>query len=631
VVSNWTVTGTGLTYSVAGPGSLRFDDNSDEMTYSGAWSPTVGLEQGNYSGGTIHLSTTPGDVVTCAYKSPAAHTLYVGTRYLDNGSMVSVAVDGVSAGSVNLELAGEDVLVRYPVGTYAAGSHAITLTNSGASGELFYFDFVEAAVPATTLPTFPNELRMTLATDWDTAHSQTLAPERTAWLMDTLGFAARSNHYVGALWFYELVDSGNVYATATVTFTGGPDINPAVTNSVTITLAGVALTKLVHMGDTADTLATAYANELNNGYMSFWAIASGNVLTITARMLGLAGDANTLTTASSDSSEWTLTASGSALAGGMSGTWLTDLAASPRLNRAARDWTASFFTALHGYGIDGTASLSMELGNGDPSVGAGIAQRSPTGDPILLPTPSLQTNFSPTSLAFWQEAYAEIAAIQAGAGLTPFLQFGEVQWWYFPTNGLPAGGGLLSYGGMPFYDAWTQSQFLAAYGTAMATITTNTVNPASYPNEVAFLPGLIGNFTNAAMGYVRTSQPGCRFEVLYPVDVNQTTFNQAINYPAPAWTPAILNVLKTEGFGFTQGRTLDGAETAIDDSHGFPASQRSHLVGIGEATTPWLKEAQSALGKGFESVVLFALDQFCLIGYNLPLPTGLRRSVRMGR
>jgi hypothetical protein len=30
-------------------------------------------------------------------------------------------------------------------------------------------------------------------------------------------------------------------------------------------------------------------------------------------------------------------------------------------------------------------------------------------------------------------------------------------------------------------------------------------------------------------------------------------------------------------------------------------------------------------------VVLFALDQFCLIGYGLPLAEGLRRSVRMGR
>ena len=69
---------------------------------------------------------------------------------------------------------------------------------------------------------------------------------------------------------------------------------------------------------------------------------------------------------------------------------------------------------------------------------------------------------------------------------------------------------------------------------------------------------------------------------------------------------------------------------AMDDSHGFPAAQRSHLVGIGDPTTAWLKEAQSAVGKGFESVVLFALDQFCLIGYELPLPAGLRRSVQGG-
>ncbi len=636
-VSGWTVSGTGIEYSVAGPGSVRVDDFSDAMIYSGAWSLTSGLSIGNYSGGTIHLSTTAGDAVQCTYACAFAHTLYLGTRYLDNGSQVSIAVDGTSVGTLNLELAGEDVLVRYPVGGYAAGSHVVTLTNSGAPGQSFYFDFVEAAAPTTTLPTFANTPKMTLATDWDTLHSQALAPERTAWLMDTLGFTARSNHYAGALWFYELVNSGNAYATGTVTFAGGPDTNPAVTDSVTVTVAGVALTKLVHMGDTADTLAIAYANELNNGYMSFWASASGNVLTITARVLGLAGSANTLSVSSSDPSTWTLTASGTTFAGGTDGTWLTDLTALPRLNRAARDWTASFFAALKGYGIDTTGSLSMELGNGDPSVAAGIAQRGPSpgggapGAPVLLPTPSLQTNFSPTSLAFWQEAYAEIAGIQASVGLTPFLQFGEVQWWYFPNNGLPAGGGLVDYGGMPFYDDWTQSQFFAAYGTAMATITTNTVNPASYPNESAFLPGLIGNFTNAIIAYVQASQPSCRFEVLYPVDVNQTAFNQAINYPAAAWTPSILNVLKTEGFGFTLGRTLDAAETAIADSHGFPASQRSHLVGIGDPTTAWVREAHSAVGQGFESVVLFALDQFCLIGYSLPLPEGLRRSVRVRR
>jgi hypothetical protein len=53
-------------------------------------------------------------------------------------------------------------------------------------------------------------------------------------------------------------------------------------------------------------------------------------------------------------------------------------------------------------------------------------------------------------------------------------------------------------------------------------------------------------------------------------------------------------------------------------------------VGIGEYTTPWGKEQRLALGEGVESVVLFALDQFCLIGYELPLDRGARRALYMG-
>jgi hypothetical protein len=35
--------------------------------------------------------------------------------------------------------------------------------------------------------------------------------------------------------------------------------------------------------------------------------------------------------------------------------------------------------------------------------------------------------------------------------------------------------------------------------------------------------------------------------------------------------------------------------------------------------------------QGVESVVLFALDQFCLIGYAAPLPRSQRRSRFMGQ
>jgi hypothetical protein len=297
------------------------------------------------------------------------------------------------------------------------------------------------------------------------------------------------------------------------------------------------------------------------------------------------------------------------------------LQATPRLNRAARDWSTSFFTALEGYGIDAVASFSMELGNGDPSTAAGIAQRYPSQAPVLLDTPSLQTNFSPVSATFWQQVYQDMAAVHASAGLQPYLQFGEVQWWYFPDDG----------SGMPFYDAYTTSAFQSQYGRAMSVITTNTVDPTTVPQEASFLPGLIGAFTNQIIAYVRSAYPTCRFEVLYPTDVNDTPLNQIINYPESAWTPTILNCLKTESFTYTYDRDLDLSKTTINygAALGFPPAQRSHLVGVSDPSTAWLKEVRMAQGSGFESVVLFALDQLCLVGYALPLSLGLRRSIRI--
>jgi hypothetical protein len=624
-VSDWIVTGTNRGYSIAGPGSRRIEDHMVQMAYGGTWTES----RGNFSGGTIHHSTATSSSVTCAYQSGQSHTLYLGTRYTGSGATLSISVDGGAAQRLNLSIPGEDALIRWPAGTFGAGAHTLVATHAGPSGTDFYFDFIEIASPASDLPTFAAQPKLTLATDWDTEHSLAIAPERTAWMIQSLGFTGRQNHYVGALWFYELVRTGHSYAAATVTFTGTPAFGSSVTlvlARVGVSRSAITLTKLAHMGMTADVVARAFANELNRGYTGVWASAAGAVMTIQSRSMGLDGNSNTLS-ASTTSGGFTAAVSGSAFTGGVNGDWRTDLTASPKLNRAVRDWSASFFTALHGYGIDNVAAFSMELGNGDPAASVGIAQVGPSGDPILLPTPSLQTNFSPTSLSFWQECYAEMAGIQAAAALQPFLQFGEVQWWYFPTDG--AGH---AYSGMPFYDAWTQSQFLAAFGTAMATITTNTGSPASYPNEVVFLPRVIGDFTNAIMAFVRVSEAACRFEVLYPTDTNQSAFNRAINFPVSAWTPGALDVLKTESFGFTFGRDLVGAESTMEfgTSLGFRASQRSQLVGAGDSTAAWIKEVQSAQGKGFESVVVFALDQFCLIGYELPLTRGLRRGLRMG-
>jgi hypothetical protein len=45
---------------------------------------------------------------------------------------------------------------------------------------------------------------------------------------------------------------------------------------------------------------------------------------------------------------------------------------------------------------------------------------------------------------------------------------------------------------------------------------------------------------------------------------------------------------------------------------------------------PWQKEADLAQAEGAESVVLFALDQFCLIGYDVQAQKGSRRSSYQG-
>jgi hypothetical protein len=480
-----------------------------------------------------------------------------------------------------------------------------------------YFDYLEIAYASATLPDFGQLEQTTLATDWDTDHSLAIAPERTAWLIQKLGFHGRANHYAGALWFYELQRQGHSYASGTIAFSGAPEFG----KQTQVFLGPTAIAHLNLIGDTAESIAKCFELLINAGSTGVWARANGAVLTITSRLMGLAGNALGIS-ASTNSTAFTAAASGATLAGGVDGVWRTDTAASVKLNRAARDWNLAFFQALKGYGIDVTASFSMELQHGDDTPQANLAQRYPNGDPVWLNTPALQTNFGPQSTAFWQEIYREMADLMASAGLRPYLQLGEVQWWYFAAAS-----------GMPFYDSYTTTTFQARFGKAMAAILSQNADPSGFPDECTFLPELIGEFTSAVMTYVRQTHPDARFEVLYPPDVNDTALNRLVNFPHTHWTPESLDSLKTENFTYTGDRDLNKAMASIQlpTQLGFGRSQSSHLVGIGEYTTPWSKEQRLAAGEQLDSVVLFALDQFCLIGYGLPLERGARRSLFMGK
>jgi hypothetical protein len=214
-----------------------------------------------------------------------------------------------------------------------------------------------------------------------------------------------------------------------------------------------------------------------------------------------------------------------------------------------------------------------------------------------------------------------MADVMSAAGVRVYLQYGEVQWWYFANAH-----------SLPFYDDYTKNAFFAQYGRQIATIANQQANPGTYPDECALLPKLIGEFTSAITAYVKQTHSDALFEVLYPPDVNDTALNRVINFPAEYWTPAHLECLKTENFTFTGDRNLDKAADSIrlPVQLGFARAQSAHLVGISEYTTPWDRERRMATGERLESVVLFAVDQFCLIGYGLPLDRGMRRSVYMG-
>lgn len=617
-VRNWSVTGIGRRLRVAGPASRRIEDDGPDCKYWGEWREL----RGNFSGGSLRWTRQAQASVECRYRQMVPHELYLGVRRCADAAMVAVEVDGRLALQMDLGLAGEDVLVRLPLGQFGPGEHTVRLRHAGPEGCAVYFDFVETAVPSEETPEFGQEKHVALATDWDTDHCLAIAPERTARMLWSLGMRGRVNHYVGALWFYELEGVGFEYASTTVRFLGAPAFSEVTELRVgRVGQPPEADTVIRHLnliGDTAETIAKAFELEINRGYTAIRAEARGDLLMIYARELGRRGNEITIS-GSPGEGAFRVEVSGPTLTGGRDGYWRTDVQASPRLNRAARDWHRAYFRALAAHGLEAVSAFSMELQHGDFTEEAGIAQRYPDGAPVLLNTPALQTNFSPTSRAFWREVYREMAGMMKEAGLAPYLQFGEVQWWYFPNES-----------GMPYYDTFTRIAFEAKHGRQLRLIRDGNASPEQYPEEATFLAELVGEFTAEIMAYVRQQTPECRFEVLYPTDVNEPAFNRVVNLPAAVWNSETLDRLKTESFLFTFGRNLDKARSgwSVSRQLGFDPARRSHLIGISDYTTPWLKELRLARTEGMGEVVLFALDQFCLIGYSLPLPRGMRRVLR---
>ena len=443
-----------------------------------------------------------------------------GRVWRTTAAQVAVRVDGGAPVTLDLGKAAEDVLVRLPIAAVSGQTqHTVTITHTGASGTVVYFDFLEIAYPSVTLPDFERNSQTTLATDWDTDHSLAIAPERTAWLMQKLGFCGRANHYAGAMWFYELHRLGHSYASGTITFSGVPEFG----KKTQVFLGPTPIEHLNLIGDTAESIATCFELLINAGSTGVWARADGAMLTITSRVMGLAGNAVGIS-ANTNSTQFTAAASGATLAGGVDGVWRTDTAASVKLNRAARDWNRAFFEALKGYEIPVTAAFSMELQHGDDTPQAHLAQRYPNGDAGLAEHARAANQLRPGEHGVLARGLSRDGGPDGEcrrAALRAVRRSAVVVLRRRPP-------------GCRFTTATRRRLFRRATEDRWRRSSARMRTRAAFPMNAHSCRQLIGEFTSAVMAHVRQSHPDARFEVLYPPDVNDTALNRLVNFPARA-------------------------------------------------------------------------------------------------
>jgi hypothetical protein len=270
-------------------------------------------------------------------------------------------------------------------------------------------------------------------------------------------------------------------------------------------------------------------------------------------------------------------------------------------------------------------AMSMELVNPP----AALAARYPDGDAVLTDMGfgglrSTHCAFSPPMLEFQKRAYEEVAALMAGAGLTPELQCGEFTWWYF-TNwsaGYPQGG-------MAYYDSETAQAAQSALGRPLHVFTGPDDDPSVNGGaDALLLRNRLRDHVSALMSAVRAAVPGTLFEVLFPYDVNHPEpkgmhqlggrLNRYVNLPEEwAYPGAGLDRLKLEMLNFgAWSRDLDLVKQCLllPAQLGWPGEKTALMTPIFRGGYPWIREVDAAIENGFNFINLWAFDHVCLYG-----------------
>lgn len=156
-------------------------------------------------------------------------------------------------------------------------------------------------------------------------------------------------------------------------------------------------------------------------------------------------------------------------------------------------------------------------------------QRYPDGQSVETATGFGNKNsshcaFAPPFRDYTKKAYEETVGLMEAAGLTAPVQFGEVLRWYFANAS-----------GMAFHDAYTTSRFQTQHGRPLHTFLPSNDDPSVNGDvDANFLRQTVKDHVDAIRTCVVASYPNAKFEVLWPLDVNDPNtgrLNRYINLP----------------------------------------------------------------------------------------------------
>jgi hypothetical protein len=584
VFSNWTLSGPIPTQalSVAGPGSVRVEEDDRACDYTGTWVQQTGFYSQYFALSTSDTTAS----VTVTYTCQLSHDLYIGTSLYTDRGQAGIRLDGDTETMLNCYLNTDSPVVtrRKVRSNVTAGKHTVVIRL--AQPGYFYFDFLEAAVVSDVPDALAPRTGISPALDFDTDHTYKLSPARLMWIMDKLGYAGAMNEYLGVFWWNERLASGGSYSTAQIAFTG----TFAGGDTVFLTLNGTVLGKTVFPSDTTSTIATHFANYINTAFVGAYASAAANALTIVSRSPAANYNLTVSLSVTSSAGAAGITQSPAA---GVYGDYLIDDSVTPPINRATRDWHADFYAQCASRSRPVVTSCSLELVNppsGYAALFPDVARTPVTTDTGFASLSSTQCAVGSSKMVAYQKAvYREIAALQSAAGLTPSVQFGEFLWWYFELalpvgyasnsspisigtanpHGLSTGrqvtisgvqgntaangaftitvtdsthftlngtsgngdytlGGSIQVGGMGYYDDETMAAAETALGRALYVFQTPNDDPTVNSGaDATFLRNRLRDHVAALIADLKSAYPSAQFEVLWPYDVN---------YPAPVPT-----------------------------------------------------------------------------------------------